>query len=185
MVEDILNECKERMNKSIRRLGNELSSIRTGRANPSLLDQIKIELYSQQMPISGLASVNATDARTLLVTVWDEDNVKAVDSAIRTSSLGLNPRMDGNKLYITLPELTAERRQELIKVAKKKGEDIKISIRNVRRDINESLKKLEKDKEISEDALKDNLEKTQSLTDESIEHVEQMLLLKQSDLEKI
>lgn len=183
--DSIFNQCKERMEKSLESLQRELSSIRTGRAHPSLLEHIKIDLYGQRLPISGAATVSINDVRTLLVTVWDENNTKAIDSAIRTSSLGLNPRVDGNKLFISLPELTAQRRIEMIKMAKKKTEDIKIGIRNIRRDSNDDLKKLEKNKEISEDELKNYLEKTQKITDAFIAQAETSLLAKQSDLEKI
>ena len=184
-IEDIELQCEEGMEKSIDALKKELAAIRTGHASPSLLDQIKVDVYGQQMALPTVASVATSDARTLTVSVWDAGNVKAVDSAIRQSNLNLNPRLDGNKLFITLPELTAERRQEMIKLVKQKGEDFKVRVRNVRRDGNDGLKKLEKDKEISEDELKASLEDIQKLTDKTISTIDNLLDTKQKDLETI
>ena len=181
----ILGEYREKMEKSLVNFQRELASIRTGRAHPSLLDQIKIDVYGQLSPISMVATVNVVDNNTLLVTVWDASNVKLVDSAIRTSSLGLNPKVEGNKLYITFPQLTFERRQDMIKVTKKKSEEMKISVRNIRRDANDNSKKLEKNGEISEDELKSHLEKSQELTDNYIKQIDEILKNKQSELEKI
>ena len=184
-TEQILEDTKTRMKKSMEALHKELAVIRTGRAHSSLLDQVKINIYGQNMPLSNAASVTTTDSKTLSISVWDPNNVKAVDTAIRQANLNLNPRIDGNKLFVVIPSLTAERREELIKVAKKKGEETKISMRNIRREANDELKKLEKDKSITEDELKACLDTSQKITDQYIGEVSHSVDIKQKDLETI
>ena len=184
-AEEVLEKIESRMHKTLDVLHKELASIRTGRAHPSHLEHVKVDVYGQSMPLTNAASIAATDSKTLTVTVWDANNVKAVDSAIRQADLNLNPRIDGNKLFISIPGLTAERRQALMKIVKKKGEDAKIGVRNIRRDINDELKKLEKEKSISEDILKSCLEDSQKTTDKYIEEIDHSIDNKQKVLEII
>ena len=185
MLEAITTSLKQDMNKAMESLKHEFGAIRTGRANPALLQNVQVDSYGSKAPLTSVASISVSDTRTLLVSAWDVNNVKSIDAGIRQSNLGLNPRIDGNKLFISLPELTQERRQEFIKLAKKKAEDIKIRIRNARRDANEELKKLEKNKEISEDQLKTEMENVQKITDSYIKEIEDTLKGKQEDLEAI
>ena len=143
-----------KMEKTIQSLKKDISTLRTGRANPSMLDMIKIEVYGQQMPINQLATVSVPEARLISIQVWDKSNVTLIDSAIKKSDLGVNPQVDGQTLRIRIPDLTEERRKELIKVLKGMGEKGKVAIRNIRREANEEIKKLLKDKKISEDENK-------------------------------
>ena len=184
-LETILSKTQEKMDKAISTLKKDFSGIRTGRANVGLLDRIKVNVYNQLMDISSLGSINVSDSSTLTVSVWDSNNVNAVESAIIKSDLGLNPRTEGNKLFITIPQLTSERRKEYIKLAAKKSEEIKISIRNIRRESNDEIKKLEKEKLISEDEAKEKLDHIQKMTDNYIKTVTEVLALKQKDLEKV
>lgn len=162
---EIVSSHEDKMKKSLENLARDYSGLRTGRATTAILDNVRVEVYGQTMPLSGCASVTVQDARTLLVTVWDQANVKGVDASIRTSDLNLNPRLEGNKLFVVLPELTADRRNDLVKVVKKKCEDIKVVLRNIRRDANEAVKELEKKKLISQDDQKRLMEQIQKLCD--------------------
>ena len=143
-----------KMDKSIEAFNKELSSLRTGRANASMLDLIKVDVYGQQMPINQIGSITTPEPRIINIQVWDQNNVSLVDSAIKKSELGLNPQIDGQLIRLPIPELNEERRNELKKLIKSMGEKCKISIRNIRRDANEELKKLLKSKEIGEDEEK-------------------------------
>ena len=176
---------QQKMEKTIISLKRDLSSLRTGRANSSMLDTIKVEVYGQQMPINQLATVNVPEARLISVQVWDQTNVNLIDTAIKKSDLGVNPQIDGQILRIRIPDLTEERRKELIKVLKNMGEKSKISIRNIRREANEDLKKKLKDKSISEDNNK-NFEKIiQKLTDSNIENIDKILVDKEKEISQI
>ncbi len=176
---------EERMTKALEALLKEYSGLRTSRATPTLLENIRVESYGQMMALSAVASVTVQDVRTLLVTVWDAGNAKAVDAAIRMSELSLNPRVDGNKLFVSLPELTAERRAEIVKLIKKKSEDMKVSMRNFRREANEAVKAREKNKEISEDELKLEMDAIQKITDAYIEKVDSAATNKQKEITSI
>ena len=184
-MEELVEQTKAKMQKCIEGLLREFAAIRSGRVSPNLLDNIQIDLYGQSTPISSAASVTVSDSTTLLVTIWDVSNVNAVDTAIRSSSLGLNPRVEGNKLYIALPPLTAERRQEFIKISKQKAENYKVSVRNIRRDANDELKKAEKNNEMSEDDLKRETQAIQNMTDEFIAKVDSSFANKKKDLETV
>ena len=140
-----------KMDKTILSYKKDLSTLRTGRANPSMLDMIKVDVYGQLMPINQLASISVPEARLITVQVWDQTNIKALDAAVQKSDLGINPQIDGSVLRIRIPDLTEERRKELIKVLKNISEKNKVSIRNIRREANDELKNLIKDKKISED----------------------------------
>jgi ribosome recycling factor len=173
------------MNLSIVSYAKELSTIRTGRANPKMLDSIKVDSYGQKMPISQVATISVPEPQMINVQVWDKGNVTAVDNAIRTSDLNLNPLIDGQLLRIAIPKLTEERRKELIKILKAIAEKAKVSIRNIRRDSLEELKKDQKDNSLSEDDLKKNSAEVQKLTDLKIADIEKKLNEKEVEILKV
>ncbi len=177
-----LDDFKQRMQAGIDVFAKELSGLRAGRASINLLDPIKVEAYGNYMPISQVGTVTAPEPRLLVVQVWDKGMVKAVEKAIRESSLGVSPSADGQLVRVVLPDLNQERRQELSKIAGKYAEEAKISVRNVRREGNELVKKMEKDKEISEDTLHRLIEEMQELTDNYIKKIDDMLAVKQKDI---
>jgi|TARA_B100000787_G_scaffold34887_1_gene24220 ribosome recycling factor len=172
----------EKMDKTFDVFTKDLSSLRTGRASSSMLDLVKIDVYGQQMPINQLASVTTPDPRTINIQVWDLNNVMAVDSAIKKSELGLNPQIDGQLVRLPVPDLSEERRTDIKKMIKSMGEKCKISVRNIRREANEDLKNLLKNKEISEDDVK-NFEKViQNFTDEHIKKVDEKVASKEKEI---
>ena len=173
------------MNLSLSSYGKELSTVRTGRANPKMLDGVRVEVYGQKMPISQLATVSIPEPQMINVQVWDKANVSAVDQAIRTSDLNLNPLVDGQLLRIAIPKLTEERRKELIKVLKTIAEKAKVAIRNIRRDSLEELKKEQKDKNLSEDDLKKNSNEVQKITDFKIAEIDKKLSEKEVEILKV
>ena len=162
-----------KMDKSIEAFSKELSSLRTGRANASMLDLIKVDVYGQQMPINQIGSITTPEPRTINIQVWDQNNVPLVDAAIKKSELGLNPQIDGQLIRLPVPELNEERRKELKKLIKSMGEKCKISIRNIRREANEELKKLLKSKDIGEDEEKTFEKNVQTMTDKHIQAVDE------------
>ena len=171
-----------KMDKTIQSFKKDLASIRTGRANASMLDMIKVDVYGQMMPINQLATVSVPEARLITVQVWDQSNVKVVDAAIQKSDLGINPQIDGAVLRLRIPDLTEERRKEFIKVLKTIGEKNKVSIRNIRREGNDELKKLIKDKKISEDENKVFEKNIQKVTDDHIANIEKILSEKEKEI---
>jgi len=174
-----------KMDKSIQSFKKDISTLRTGRANTNMLDTIKVDVYGQLMPIEQLATINVPEARLISVQVWDKSNVTLIESAIQKSELGINPQIDGQIIRLRIPDLTEERRKDLIKILKNMGEKGKIAIRNIRREANEELKKKLKDKTISED-LSENFEKNiQKLTDTSIENIEKILAAKEKEIIQI
>ena len=174
-----------KMDKAIEVFSKELSTLRTGRANAAMLDLIKVNVYGQQMPINQLASVTTPEPRIINIQVWDMNNVLLVDAAIKKSDLGLNPQIDGQLIRLPVPELNEERRSELKKIIKSIGEKCKVTIRNIRREANEDLKKLLKSKNIGEDEEKANEKKVQTITDEHIKSVDEKVLLKEKEIMKI
>ena len=181
----IIKKIEERMNLSLSSYGKELSTVRTGRANPKMLDGVRVEVYGQKMPISQLATVSIPEPQMINVQVWDKANVSAVDQAIRTSDLNLNPLVDGQLLRIAIPKLTEDRRKELIKVLKTIAEKAKVAIRNIRRDSLEELKKEQKDKNLSEDDLKKNSNEVQKITDFKIAEIDKKLSEKEVEILKV
>ena len=167
------NVYKDKMTKTLDLFSKELSSLRTGRANASMLDLIKVDVYGQKMPINQLATITVPEPRTINVQVWDLNNVTLIDSAIKKSELGLNPQIDGQLMRLPIPDLNEERRSELKKIIKSTGEKCKISIRNIRREANDELKKLLKSKEISEDDEKKSEKNIQNLTDANIKLIDE------------
>ena len=179
------NNYSIKMDKSISSFKKDISTLRTGRANTSMLDTIKVDCYGQLMPVEQLGTVSVPEARLISIQVWDKSNVSLIDSAIQKSDLGINPQIDGQIIRLKIPDLTEERRKDLIKVLKNMSEKSKISIRNIRREANEELKKKLKDKNISEDQNK-NFEKIiQKITDTSIEKVDQITSDKEKEIIQI
>ena len=171
-----------KMDKAIEVFSKELSSLRTGRANASMLDLIKVDVYGQQMPINQVGSITTPEARMINIQIWDVNNVQLVDAAIKKSDLGLNPQIDGQLIRLPVPELNEERRIELKKLIKSIGEKCKVSIRNIRREANEDLKKQLKLKEIGEDEEKVYEKKVQTITDNHIKTVEDKVSLKEKEI---
>jgi ribosome recycling factor len=171
-----------KMDKTIEVFSKELSSLRTGRANAAMLDLIKVDVYGQLIPINQVGSITTPEPRMINIQVWDQNNVSIVDAAIKKSELGLNPQIDGQLIRLPVPELNEERRIELKKMIKSMGEKCKVSIRSIRREANEDLKKLLKSKEISEDDEKNFEKKVQTITDNHISAVDDKVLLKEKEI---
>lgn len=182
MIDDIKNDASSRMGKSIDSLKGELAKIRTGRAHPSLLDHITVDYYGSQVPLNQVANISVEDARTLAMSIWEKDMVGKVEKAIMTSDLGLNPAVAGTIIRVPMPALTEERRRDLIRVVRHEGENARVAIRNIRRDGNNDLKDLVKEKMISEDDEHRGQEIIQKLTDQHTDEVEELLKAKESDL---
>ena len=174
-----------KMDKSIQSLKKDISTLRTGRANTSMLDTIKADVYGQLMPIDQLATVSTPEARLISIQVWDKANTNIIESAIQKSELGINPQIDGQIIRLRIPDLTEDRRKELIKVLKNMGEKGKVAIRNIRREANEDLKKKLKEKQISEDQNKNFEKSIQKLTDNYIQSIENILTQKEKEISQI
>ena len=172
----------QKMDKTIEVFTKELTSLRTGRANANMLDLVKVDVYGQQMPINQVASITTPEARMINIQVWDLNNVNLIDSAIKKSELGLNPQIDGQLIRLPIPDLSEERRSEMKKMIKSMGEKCKISIRNIRREANDDLKNLLKNKEISEDDEKKHEKETQMITDKHIKLVEDKVIHKEKEI---
>ena len=172
----------QKMDKTIEVFSKELTSLRTGRANAAMLDLVKVDVYGQAMPLNQVSSITTPDARTINIQVWDLNNVPLVDSAIKKSELGLNPQIDGQLIRLPVPDLNEERRMEIKKLIKSMGEKCKISIRNIRREANDDLKNLVKDKEISEDDEKINEKIVQTFTDEHIKIIDTKVEAKEKEI---
>ena len=171
-----------KMDKAIEVFSKELSSLRTGRANTAMLDLIRVDVYGQQMPINQIGSITTPEPRMINIQVWDQNNVSLIDAAIQKSELGLNPQVDGQLIRLPIPELNEERRIELKKLIKSMGEKCKVSIRNIRRDANDELKKLLKDKEIGEDEEKSFEKNVQQITDKHISIVDEKVSTKEKEI---
>ena len=172
----------EKMSKTLDVFAKELSSLRTGRANVSMLDLVKVDVYGQQMPINQLGSITTPEPRTINIQVWDLNNVSLVDAAIKKSELGLNPQIDGQLIRLPVPDLSEERRSEIKKIIKSMGEKCKVSIRNIRREGNDELKKLLKNKKISEDEVTKNEKIIQEQTDKNIKIIDEKVISKEKDI---
>jgi ribosome recycling factor len=169
MVNDIIQDTETRMKKSLTNLQKEFAAIRTGRANPTMFDGIKVEVYGSQMPLNQTATISIPEPRLVVIQAWDQGNLGAIEKAILKSDLSLNPSNDGNLIRIQIPDLTEESRKEYVKLAKQKSEECKVAIRNIRRDGNDTIKSLEKDKDISEDESKSGMDNIQKITDKYVE----------------
>ncbi|MEW6193929.1 MAG: ribosome recycling factor [Bacteroidota bacterium] len=185
MNHPLLKDARQRMDKSVEAFRNEIAKIRTGKATTALLDGIKVDYYGTLTPLNQVGNVSVMDVHTISITPWDKSMVPVIDKAILASDLGLNPISDGTNLKIPIPPLTEERRKELVKIVKKFGEDAKVALRNVRRDTNDHLKKVEKNKELTEDQLKEAEKETQKLTDEHIAKIEEMIKHKEKEIMEV
>ena len=181
-VSDIKSSAESRMQKSIESFKTSLAKIRTGRAHAGILDHVQVEYYGSPVPIGQVANVTVIDARTLNVQPYEKSMVSVVEKAIRESDLGLNPQAMGESMRVPMPALTEERRRDLIKVVKSEGEDAKIAVRNLRREANETLKKMVKDKEISEDDERRGQDDVQKLTDRQITEIDKLITQKEAEI---
>ncbi len=183
--EFIEKNYSSKMDKSIQSFKKDISTLRTGRANVNMLDTIKVDVYGQLLPIDQIATVSIPEARLISIQVWDKANTTLIESAIQKSELGINPQIDGQTIRLRIPDLTEDRRKDLIKILKNMGEKSKVSIRNIRREANEVLKKNLKDKKISEDENKNYEKNIQKLTDQNIENIEKILNEKEKEISQI
>ncbi len=179
------NNYKQKMNKTFEAFIKDLSGLRTGRANVNMLDIIRVDVYGQKMPINQLGTISTPEPRTLTIQVWDQNNVSPIDSSIRKIELGLNPQIDGQLIRIPIPSLSEERRNELKKMIKTIGEKSKVSIRNIRREANDELKTLLKEKKISEDENKKFEKEIQIITDEEVKKIEEKVSQKEKEIMKV
>lgn len=184
-MSDIVNGFKESVEKSISFYKEELKGVRTGRASAAMFENIKIDYYGTPTPLSGVASLSAPEPRLVTITPWDASQISAIEKAIQSSQMGFNPSNDGKIIRIVFPQLTEERRKELVKIVKKMGEDAKVAVRNERRDANDKIKKREKDKEISEDDAKKLQDKVQNITDDAVKKIDEITALKEKDIMEI
>lgn len=181
-MQAVLKDCDGKMKKTVENLKREFGKLRTGRASTALVESIKVDYYGTPTPLPQIASIAVPDSRTITIQPWDRNAFSIIDKAIQTSDLGLSAVNDGKLLRINIPPLTEERRKDLVKIAKKYTEETKVAVRNIRRDGNESLKKLEKDKEISQDDLKRGQDEMQKLTDNAIKLAEQVFAEKEKEI---
>lgn len=185
MIDKIKIDAEKRMKKAVESLQHEMTKIRTGRANVSFLDHVTVDYYGNQTPLNQVANISSSDSRTLMVTPWEKSMVAAVEKAILTSDLGLNPATSGNSIRVPMPALTEERRKEMIKIVRSEAEQSRVSVRNIRRDANTQLKELVKEKDISEDDERRASDVVQKLTDKHIEQIDAVLAEKETDLMEI
>ena len=181
-MSDIQKQCEDRMNKTIQSLKDEYNSIRTGRASSALFDKIRVDYYGEKSPLSQVATVSIPEARTVVIQPWDKSLITEIEKAILKSELGLNPSNDGKVIRISIPPLTADRRKELVKQAKTMAENSRVSIRNIRRDGNDNLKKLQKDGELTEDELKNEEDSLQKATDKFISEIDKIFADKEKEI---
>lgn len=182
MADHLINEAKEKMEKALDSTRSKFQSIRAGRANVAMLDGIKVEQYGTLSPLNQIGTVSAPEARVLTIDPWDKSVLKAVEKAIINSDLGLTPNNDGKIIRLVIPELTADRRKEYVKLAKKEAEEGKVAVRNVRKDVNNKLRKAEKDSEITQDDLKSFEKETQDLTDKYIKAIDDLCAKKEKEI---
>ena len=181
-IKEIISREEARMDKTIESLKHEFANVRTGRAHTSLLDSVMVDYYGAPTPVNQVANVSAPDPRMILIAPWDKTMIGAIEKAILTSDLGLNPNNDGESIRLAIPQLTEDRRKELVKVVSKKAEDAKVAIRNIRRDANDAIKKEEKAKTITEDVSKDGQDQVQKLTDKKIKLIDELRDTKEKDV---
>ncbi len=182
MINEIKEDAKGRMAKSVEALKSQMAKVRTGRAHPALLDSINVDYYGASTPLKQVGNINVEDARTLMITVFDKSMIQAVEKAIMASDLGLNPSSAGTVIRIPMPPLTEERRKDLIKVVRAEAEGARVAVRNIRRDANGDLKDLQKEKEISEDEERGGQDEIQKLTDSFVKQIDELLKQKEKEL---
>lgn len=185
MAKEVLNQAKDRMDKSVEAYQRELGTLRAGRANPSILDKVQVEYYGMMTPLNQLASVTVPEGRMLLIQPFDKSSISDIEKAIQKADLGLTPTSDGNIIRITIPALTEDRRNELVKLVGRYAEEAKVAVRNVRRDANDELKKQEKDGEMTEDELRRGQDEVQKLTDATIKNIDSISKAKEEDIREV
>lgn len=185
MLKEIINECEGKMKITLEMLRKEYASLRAGRANPSILDRITVDYYGTPTPLMQMANISAPEPRLLLIQPWDKTSIPNIEKAILKSDLGINPSNDGSVIRIAVPQLTEERRQELVKVVHKKAEESRVSTRNVRRDYNDKVKAQEKAKTVTEDEAKKGLEDIQKMTDKYIKEIDRVADLKEKEIMEV
>ncbi len=181
-MENLQKEYNEKIEKTINILKEDLNTVRAGRANPAILDKVSAEYYGTQTPLKSLANISVPDPRTLMISPFDVSCISSIERAINEANIGINPSNDGKVIRLAIPQLTEERRKELTKTVKKMGEDAKVAIRNIRRDVNDKAKKLEKNGEMTEDELKKGLDKIQKITDEGIKKIDEQITNKEKEV---
>ncbi len=181
-MKEVLNKAEEKMNKTVNSLKNEFASIRAGRANPSVLDKVLVDYYGTPTPVNQMAAVSVSEARVLVIQPWDKSLIKAIEKAIQASDIGINPSNDGSVIRLTFPQLTEDRRKEIVKDLKKYGEEAKVAIRSARRDANDKLKAKKKNSELTEDDLKNGEDKTQKLTDKFTKIIDEVVAEKEKEV---
>lgn len=181
-VEILMNDCKDKMAKAIEATRHKFTSIRAGRASVAMLDGIKVEQYGSLMPLNQVGTVSAPEPRLLVIDPWDKSVIPAIEKAIMASNVGLTPNNDGRVIRLMVPELTADRRKEYVKLAKKEAEEGKVAVRNIRKDVNNALRRLQKDEEITEDELKKYEDEIQKLTDKTIKDIDALLAVKEKEI---
>ena len=181
-MKDVLNNAKEKMEKTMKVLGSDFAAIRAGRANPAVLDRIQVDYYGTPTPIQQMAAVSVADARVLMIQPWDKSSLKAIEKAIQASDLGINPQNDGSVTRLTFPQLTEERRKDLSKDIKKLGEEAKVAIRAIRRDANDKIKSMKKNNELTEDDVKLFDKDIQKLTDKYIDNIDDAVSVKEKEI---
>lgn len=185
MTDDVVQSTKEKMEKTVASVRRELATVRAGRANPSILDKVTVDYYGMNTPLNQLASITAPEARLLVIQPYDKSSISDIEKGIQKADLGLSPSNDGDKIRISIPQLTEERRQELAKLVKRYAEDGKVAIRNIRRDSNDELKKSEKDSAISEDDYHRYTEEIQKLTDQEIQRIDSVAAEKEKEIMEV
>lgn len=185
MIKDILGDAEERMKKSVEFLSKDLATLRAGRANPAMLEKITVDYYGQPTPVNQVANITVPEARLLVIQPWDKTIIPAIEKAIYKSDLGVTPSNDGQVIRIAIPQLTEERRKELVKSVKKKGEEAKVAVRNIRRECNDLLKASEKDRLISEDESKKGIDEIQKFTDQYVKKIDNVLAAKEKEIMEV
>jgi len=185
MIDEIMEDAESRMNKTIEHLSSDFAAMRAGRANPAMVEKIMVNYYGALTPLNQMANINVPEARLLVINPWDKGSIADIEKAIMKSDLGITPNNDGNVIRLNVPQLTEDRRKDLVKVVKKRAEEGKVAIRNIRREANDMIKASEKDKMISEDASKKGLDEIQKVTDKYIKDIDQILQMKEKEIMEV
>ncbi|HNX28490.1 MAG TPA: ribosome recycling factor [Syntrophomonadaceae bacterium] len=185
MIKEIVQDSEDRMKKTIEHLTRDLASLRAGRANPGMLDRIVVDYYGEPTPLNQLANINVPEARLLVIQPWDKHSIADIEKAILKSDLGITPSNDGNVIRLSIPQLTEDRRKEIVKMVKKRGEEAKVAIRNIRREANDMIKQAEKEKLVSEDESKKGIEEVQKITDKGVKDIDGILQAKEKDVMEV
>ncbi len=185
MIKDILNDAEERMKKSIEHFTGDLATLRAGRANPAMVEKLLVDYYGEPTPLNQLATITVPEARLLVIQPWDKGSMADIEKAILKSDLGVNPTNDGNVVRIAIPQLTEERRKDLVKVVKKRAEEARVAVRNIRREANDMVKSSEKEKLLSEDESKRGMDEVQKITDKHIKEIDAISEAKEKDIMEV